>query len=94
MARWVRMPVRVIWNGEGTPVRIALAGMRRPVPVERCLERWRECGEWWNGETEREVYRLLLEGGSVAEVSGPLRVGTGRDGGREAGSWRLDTWFD
>lgn len=92
MARWVRIPVRVIRNGTGDPARLAIQGARRPVLVERCLENWRECGEWWNGETEREVYRLLLEGGSVAEVSGPLRTGVER--GRETGSWRLDTWLD
>lgn len=101
MARWVKVPVRVGWDGAGCASRLWIAGKGRPALVEQCLERWRESGEWWNGETEREVQRLLLLDGAVVEVSGPLHESAGIDDtnkkrNADAGkaAWRLDTWFD
>ena len=95
MARWVKTQVHVVWDRAGSPIRLLIAGQGRSIPVEQCLERWRECGEWWNGETEREVRRLLLQGGAVVEVSGPLRHAvTGASGGESRDIWCIDTWFD
>lgn len=90
MPRWVRVPVRITRDREGRAMRLTMG--RRSYAVDACLERWRECGEWWNGEGERAVERLLLVGGAVVEISGPLGSPTRRDAKGEA--WSLDTWFD
>jgi hypothetical protein len=83
MPRLVDRPVEVVRSADGRP-RCLVLGRRRLVVVAR-LERWRESGEWWEGEEEREVERLLLADGAVVEVSGPAHT---------AGPRRLDTWFD
>jgi hypothetical protein len=85
MPRLVDQPVVLERTADGRP-RMLVLGRRRLVVAAR-LERWRESGEWWEGETEREVERLLLTDGAVVEVSGPAD-GHGR------GPHRLDSWFD
>ncbi len=32
------------------------------------LDTWNDTGEWWNGETEKIFYRLILIDGSVMEI--------------------------
>jgi DNA primase len=85
MPRLVDRPVQVVRAPDGRPQTILLG--RRRLAVAARLERWRESGEWWEDEAEREVERLLLADGAVVEVSGPARAGG-------AGPHRLDTWFD
>lgn len=85
MPRLVDRPVEVVRSADGRPRTIVLG--RRRLAVAGRLERWRESGEWWEGEEEREVERLLLSDGAVVEVSGPTRT-------RGAGPHRLDAWFD
>jgi hypothetical protein len=84
MPRLAESPVRPLRAGDGSLKAIALG--RRRLRVVRALERWRESGEWWEGEQEREVTRLLLADGAVVEVSAP-------PGGGDVG-WRLEAWFD
>lgn len=89
MSRLVDLPVRRVHGANG--VLTALVWNRRTRTVAACLERWRECGEWWEGEAEREVERILLADGALIEISAPLAAdGTSAP---KAG-WRIDTLFD
>jgi len=86
MPRLVSVPARLVRGTGGRPD--ALVVGRRRMAVAARLERWRESGEWWEGEAEREVVRLLLAGGAVVELSAEADVpAAGR-------TWRLDAWFD
>jgi hypothetical protein len=85
MPRLVDRPVVVVRGADGSPKGLVLG--RRRLAVAARLERWRESGEWWEGEEEREVERLLLADGAVVEVSAPARA-------HGASRCRLDTWFD
>ncbi len=35
--------------------------------VER-LDRWEDAGDWWNGESEKIFFRVILINGSVMEI--------------------------
>jgi len=50
--------------------------------VQAIVDRWTEAGEWWDGEGERTVYRVLSERGSLFELE--LRDG----------QWRLYREYD
>ncbi|MCL6595424.1 MAG: hypothetical protein K6V73_04340 [Firmicutes bacterium] len=89
MPRLVDLPVRRLPPSGGRPG--ALLVGRRRMMVRRLLERWRESGEWWEGEGEREVERLLLADGAVVEISAAVDASGGvvLEGG-----WRLVARFD
>jgi hypothetical protein len=72
-ARAVREPVRLL-RARGRVELVRTARHRRG-PVRRrvveVLERWREVRAWWDEEagTDRLVFRVLLAGGTVAELA-------------------------
>lgn len=84
-------PVAFLWRG-------------RRYDIDQRLERWREAGEWWNGDgrRDREYFRVL------ARPSGALATGDlDADGfmcsagavydvyrDRAAGNWRLARVWD
>lgn len=88
MSKLVSVPVRVVYGSGGAMD--AVVWNRRRRPVASCLERWRESGEWWEDEAERQVERLLLADGAVIEISAPLVDGRFEPDPK----WRLDTLFD
>jgi hypothetical protein len=72
-AHATREPIRL--RGAGTGVELVRPGRCRRSPTRRrvvgVLERWREVRAWWDEEagTDRLVFRVLLAGGTVAELA-------------------------
>ena len=68
MARIVNEAIELVEAGPGGPRRFRWRG--RTYVVADVLEVWREMGAWWDEDppTERTVYRIVLEGGAVAEL--------------------------
>lgn len=60
-----------------TPLQVECDGARGPVAVD-CqqkhlrvvarLEYWHDTGCWWEGESEKHFYRLILEDRSIREI--------------------------
>lgn len=40
--------------------------------VNTVLEHWRDTGCWWEGESEKEFYRVLCEDGGIREIFNDL----------------------
>lgn len=36
--------------------------------VEKILERWRDTGCWWEGESEKAFFRVLCQDGGIREI--------------------------
>lgn len=36
--------------------------------VIECIDMWEDSGEWWNKESEKTFYRVILIDGSVLEI--------------------------
>lgn len=36
--------------------------------VEKVLERWRDTGCWWEGESEKAFFRVLCQDGGIREI--------------------------
>jgi len=36
--------------------------------VEKVLERWRDTGCWWEGESEKAFFRVLCQDGDIREI--------------------------
>ena len=97
-------PIEVTVDPVETHAPVAFSWRGRRYDIDQRLERWREAGEWWNGDgrRDREFFRVL------ARPSGTLATGdldadgfmcsTGavydvyRD--RVAGVWRLVRIWD
>lgn len=58
MARRILQPVRVESHPDGRPARFVWRG--QTLTVQSILERWKEAGCWWDGESARVVFRVLL----------------------------------
>ncbi|MCL6441911.1 MAG: hypothetical protein K6T83_00360 [Alicyclobacillus sp.] len=57
MSRLVHRAVEVTENQVGEPV--AFVDGQQRYTVMLIQDRWVEAGEWWNGETQRTIYRVL-----------------------------------
>lgn len=77
--RIIDRPITVVVGPDGTPRQFSYRGRQR---VQAIVDRWTEAGEWWDGEGERTVYRVLSERGSLFELE--LRDG----------QWRLYREYD
>lgn len=74
MSKYYRnRPLTVSCREGGEPEEIGDAG--QGWRVEELLERWQDTGRWWEGESEKAFFRLLLEGGGVMEVFRDLHSG-------------------
>ncbi len=80
MSKLLRVPVKVR-EGDNGPVGFYWRGRLRL--VARVLERWLDAGRWWEGETEKEFFRVQVREGGVYELY--------RD---RAGTWVLYRVFD
>ncbi|MGE5560393.1 MAG: DUF6504 family protein [Chloroflexota bacterium] len=77
--RIINRPVTVITGPQGAPQQFTYRGRQR---IKAIVDRWTEIGEWWDGEHERLVYRILSERGGMYELE--LRDG----------EWRLYKEYD
>lgn len=64
MPRLVSRPVTVKAQ-RGRPFAFSFQGSHR---VARLLEEWREAGEWWRGDGEKRVFRVVDEAGGMFEL--------------------------
>lgn len=55
MSKRIEQPITVVTQ-KGQPLRFHFRA--RSVQVGRIVDCWRETGRWWEGEDEREFYRL------------------------------------
>ncbi len=51
---------------KGAPVAIRYGGY--VLAVEKILERWRDTGCWWEGESEKAFFRVLCQDGGIREI--------------------------
>lgn len=57
--------IQVRYRGE-TPVALRCGGCA--LAVEKVLERWRDTGCWWEGESEKAFFRVLCQDGGIREI--------------------------
>lgn len=76
MTKRREIPIAVMLRGKAPHL---LAWGRRRARVEAILNAWRETGYWWEGEHEKEFYRVQCDGGGQYDIY--------RD--RETGQWFL-----
>ncbi|NPV70066.1 MAG: hypothetical protein HPY55_05410 [Firmicutes bacterium] len=65
MSKVVNQPVLVITDAQVKPAKFF---WRRWFRVSRIMDTWAETGRWWEGEPERVIYRVISDGGMVAEL--------------------------
>jgi len=81
MARKIDARVHVVEGPAGSPSRFYWPDKWRP--VARVIDYWRESGEWWDGEEEKDYYLIASGGGGCYELC------------REApGEWALSRVLD
>jgi len=73
MSRFVKKQLHGAVNRQGEPTRLCFGDQW--YRVEECLERWRDKGCWWEGESEKEFWRLLLQANQVWEVYQDMATG-------------------
>ena len=61
----VDKPVNVITRNLKIPHSFDYRGKQK---VERVTDFWVETGEWWDGSSERAVYRVETSGGGMFEL--------------------------
>jgi len=66
MSKIINQPVLVVTDGKKTPRRFFW--IKKWVFVERIMDVWSEVGQWWDGEPERTVYRILADSGKMFEL--------------------------
>lgn len=74
--------IRVGVQGE-TPHKVFLNG--EWLRVADIIDRWKDVGEWWRGETEKYFWRLQLELGQIVEIYQELN---------KMGTWRFYKMWD
>lgn len=77
--RIIDRPIVVTTGADGVPRQFTYRGRQR---VGAVVDRWTEAGEWWDGDRERVIYRILSERGGMFELE--LRDG----------QWRLYKEYD
>lgn len=66
MTRIVHRPI-VVHLGEGGVPAAFRDGMDRHAICE-IVDHWLEAGEWWNGESQRHVYRVMTEDEGLFDI--------------------------
>lgn len=67
MSKLIDRPLWIKTKG-GLPFRFSIGG--RHLQVEQILDHWRETGRWWEGEEEREFFRVEAgEGGYIVYLN-------------------------
>lgn len=72
-------PLEVRCTPAGDPAAMRLGGCFRPVAL--VLDRWVECGRWWDGEERRRFWRV--DAGGLFDLSCD-----------ELGCWRVEAVWD
>jgi len=67
MSRLINRPVAVVAGPDGAPCAFQYQGVL--LKVSRVLDYWLETGRWWEGERERETYRVATAAGGVYELT-------------------------
>jgi len=73
VSKFLRMPLKGRVNERGDPVALFFRGCW--CQVDSCLDRWKDAGCWWEGESEKEFFRLQLQGDRVLEIYRDLDSG-------------------
>ena len=67
MSKLVRnRPIKVLTAKDGVPRKVAYQG--KLLVIASVLDRWRDTGMWWEGESEKEFWRLFFQDGRVWEI--------------------------
>ncbi|MGI6037290.1 MAG: DUF6504 family protein [Limnochordia bacterium] len=73
-------PITIKVNQQNKPC--AFRWKKRQYPITEIIDEWREAGQWWLGEPERHVYRVLTSTGGLYELH------------QAGGRWYLSQVFD
>lgn len=85
MSRIVDRHISVELNPDHTPRVFRYRTLHR---VKEILDRWVEAGEWWDGDGEKEVFRVATDDGGIFELSREVGKGLAVD------EWRLYKIYD
>lgn len=66
MARRILQNITVETRGDGQPAEFVWRG--RLYRVAGLIEHWKESGSWWDGEAERDVFRVVDASGRIFEL--------------------------
>ncbi|WP_054697283.1 DUF6504 family protein [Syntrophomonas palmitatica] len=66
MSRILRQDLRVECDRDGFPLALQIRG--KIYPVRFILERWRDTGCWWEGESEKFFFRVQCANGVICEL--------------------------
>lgn len=50
-----RLPFKIIWS-------------EREAFVTKIIDYWKDIGDWWQGEGEKDFFRLYLDNGTLCEI--------------------------
>lgn len=67
MSRLINRPVAVAAGPDGAPCSFVYCGGL--LQVSQVLDHWLETGRWWEGEQERETYRVATSAGGIYELT-------------------------
>ncbi|MCR4426352.1 MAG: DUF6504 family protein [Firmicutes bacterium] len=81
MSKRIQKPITVVEGPGGSPIRFSWLNRWRT--VSGVLDRWRESGDWWDGEEERDYFIVATSPGGSYELC--------RDG---PGAWILSRILD
>lgn len=67
MSKLVRnRPIKVLSAKDDVPRKVVYQG--KLLVSERILDRWRDTGMWWEGESTKEFWRILFQDSRVWEI--------------------------
>lgn len=67
MSRLIEQPITAMTlDAKRAPHRFTSQGRRWR--VERALESWKDAGAWWEGESEKTFWRVIVVGGGIVEL--------------------------
>lgn len=66
MSKLVKQIVKVKCSHTGTPLQVQIVD--QSTCVARVLDHWSDTGCWWEGESEKHFYRLLLDNDATVEI--------------------------
>ncbi len=66
MARRILQNITVETRGDGQPAEFVWRD--RLYRVAGLIEHWKESGSWWDGEPERDVFRVVDASGRIFEL--------------------------
>ncbi len=65
MARRINMPIQVTCQRQAP---MAFLWQKQSYTITQIIERWRECGEWWEKAPEITVYQVLTDTQGLYEL--------------------------